>query len=127
MSPIDPHAVIAALDFEFLFRPVEQHRRPGYRPVRRRPAARRAGIALALGVRHASDPDHLVAVTSLVAAEDGGTRDATRLGVWWGIGHAITLVLIGFPLIAFKSSLPVWLESGAEKAVGVVIFCSPCG
>ena len=44
------------------------------------------GIALALGLRHASDPDHLVAVTSLVAADDRGTRDATRLGVWWGHG-----------------------------------------
>ena len=79
------------------------------------------GIALALGLRHASDPDHLVAVTSLVAADNGGPRDATRLGVWWGLGHAVTLVLIGFPLIAFKSSLPAWLENGAEKAVGVVI------
>jgi hypothetical protein len=79
------------------------------------------GIALVLGLRHASDPDHLVAVTSLVAAEDGDTRQATRLGVWWGIGHAVTLVVIGIPLIAFKSQLPTWLETGAEKAVGILI------
>lgn len=79
------------------------------------------GIAFVLGLRHASDPDHLVAVTSLVAADGGGTKKATRLGVWWGAGHAATLVVIGFPLIAFKSELPGWLESGAEKAVGIVI------
>jgi len=74
-----------------------------------------------LGLRHASDPDHLVAVTSLVAAEGGGTKKATRLGAWWGAGHAATLIVIGFPLIAFKSELPDWLENGAEKAVGIVI------
>ena len=80
------------------------------------------GIAFLLGLRHASDPDHLVAVTSLVAAEDGDTRKAARLGAWWGIGHASALVAIGVPLIAFKTELPVWLESGAEKAIGVVIL-----
>ena len=122
MTPIDPDAVIAALDLEFLFRVAESidGRLTGL--FDGAPLLVALGIALALGVRHASDPDHLVAVTSLLAAEDGGSRDATRLGVWWGLGHAITLVLIGVPLIAFKSSLPVWLESGAEKAVGVVIF-----
>ena len=74
------------------------------------------------GLRHASDPDHLVAVTSLVAADGGDRKAATRLGVWWGIGHAGTLLLIGLPLIFFKSELPAWLEAGAEKAVGVVIL-----
>jgi hypothetical protein len=78
-------------------------------------------VALVLGLRHASDPDHLVAVTSLVAADRGGTRGAARLGAWWGFGHAVTLLLIGLPLIFFKSQLPGWLESAAEKAIGVVI------
>ncbi len=80
------------------------------------------GIALVLGLRHASDPDHLVAVTSLVAADDRGTGGATRLGAWWGLGHAATLLGLGVPLIVFKSALPGWLEGGAEKAVGVVII-----
>lgn len=80
------------------------------------------GIALLLGLRHASDPDHLVAVTSLVASEDGDTRVAARLGAWWGLGHATTLLLVGIPLIAFKSEMPPWLESGAEKAIGAVIL-----
>ncbi len=80
------------------------------------------GIALLLGLRHASDPDHLVAVTSLVASEDGDARGAARLGAWWGLGHATTLLVIGIPLIAFKSEMPPWLESGAEKAIGAVIL-----
>jgi hypothetical protein len=79
-------------------------------------------IAIVLGLRHAVDPDHLVAVTSLVAAEDGDTRRAARLGAWWGAGHAAALVAIGLPLIAFKSQLPGWLERSAETAVGIVIL-----
>lgn len=80
------------------------------------------GIALILGARHASDPDHLVAVTSLVAADGGDVRGAARLGAWWGAGHAGALLVLGVPLILFKSEMPAWLERGAETAVGVVIL-----
>jgi ABC-type nickel/cobalt efflux system permease component RcnA len=80
------------------------------------------GVAFLLGARHATDPDHLVAVTSLVAAEDGNTRKAASLGAWWGVGHAASLLALGVPLIAFKAQLPAWLENGAEKAIGVVIL-----
>jgi hypothetical protein len=80
------------------------------------------GIALLLGLRHASDPDHLVAVTSLVAAEDGDTGKAARLGAWWGVGHAGALVALGVPLIAFKTELPGWLEAAAERLIGAVIL-----
>ena len=80
------------------------------------------GIAFVLGLRHASDPDHLVATTSLVAADGGDTRGAVRLGAWWGLGHAAALLAIGLPLIFLKEELPAWLESGAEKAIGVVIL-----
>jgi ABC-type nickel/cobalt efflux system permease component RcnA len=80
------------------------------------------GLAVVLGLRHASDPDHLVAVTSLMASDDADSRRAVKLGAWWGLGHAAMLLAIGLPLIAFKSELPAWLEAGAEKAVGVVII-----
>jgi len=80
------------------------------------------GIAFLLGLRHASDPDHLVAVTALVASDGGDTRRAARLGAWWGVGHAGVLLVLGVPLILFKSAVPAWLEHGAEKAVGIVIL-----
>jgi len=80
------------------------------------------GVALLLGLRHASDPDHLVAVTSLVSSDAAGTHDAARLGTWWGAGHAITLLAVGLPLIALKSGLPGWLETAAERAVGIVVL-----
>ena len=110
------------MDFEFLFRAIEELDAWLTGLFSGAPLLVALGIAVVLGLRHASDPDHLVAVTSLVAADQGDTRGAARLGLWWGAGHAATLLLIGLPLIFFKSELPGWLESGAEKAVGVVIL-----
>jgi hypothetical protein len=110
------------MSFDFLFTPVEQldHLISGL--FDGAPLVVALVVAFLLGLRHASDPDHLVAVTSLVAADDGDTRCAARLGAWWGVGHAGALLALGIPLIAFKTELPAWLERGAEKAVGVVIL-----
>jgi len=110
------------MSFNFLFHPVEGLDAWLTSLFSGAPLVVALGIAFVLGLRHASDPDHLVAVTSLVAADDGDTRSAARLGAWWGVGHAGTLLVVGLPLILLKSSLPAWLESGAEKAVGFVIL-----
>jgi high-affinity nickel permease len=110
------------MSFDFLFQPVEELDAWLTGLLSGAPVLVALGIAFLLGLRHASDPDHLVAVTSLVAAEGGDTRKATRLGAWWGVGHSGVLLAIGLPLIFFKSELPGWLESGAEKAVGLVIL-----
>jgi high-affinity nickel permease len=110
------------MSFEFLFMPVEEIDAWLTGLVDGAPLLVSLAIAFVLGLRHASDPDHLVATTSLVAAEGGDARKAVRLGAWWGLGHAAALLAIGLPLIAFKSQLPAWLESGAEKAIGVVIL-----
>jgi high-affinity nickel permease len=110
------------MSFEFLFKPVEELDSLITGLFDGAPLLVALGIAFLLGLRHASDPDHLVAVTSLVAAEDGDTRRAARLGAWWGVGHAAALLVIGVPLIAFKTQLPGWLESGAEKAIGALIL-----
>jgi ABC-type nickel/cobalt efflux system permease component RcnA len=109
------------MSFDFLFHPVEGLDAWLTGLFDGAPLLVALGIAFVIGLRHASDPDHLVAVTSLLAAEDGDTRKAARLGAWWGAGHAAILLLIGLPLIFLKTELPAWLESGAEKAVGVVI------
>jgi high-affinity nickel permease len=110
------------MNLDFLFKPVDQLDALLTNLFSGAPLLVALGIALLLGLRHASDPDHLVAVTSLVAAEDGDTRKAARLGAWWGVGHAGALVALGIPLIAFKTELPGWLEAGAEKAIGCVIL-----
>jgi hypothetical protein len=110
------------MSFDFLFTPVEELDHLISTLFDGAPLVVALLVAFLLGMRHASDPDHLVAVTSLVAAEDGDTREAARLGAWWGLGHAGALVALGVPLIAFKAELPGWLESGAEKAIGAVIL-----
>lgn len=110
------------MSFEVLFEPLEHVDAWLSELFSGAPLLVTLAIAFVLGLRHASDPDHLVAVTSLIAADSGGPRDAARLGGWWGLGHAVTLLLVGIPLILLKSELPPWLESGAERAVGVVIL-----
>jgi len=110
------------MDFEFLFGPVEHLDAWLTGLIEGAPLAAALGIAFVLGLRHASDPDHLVAVTSLVAADGGDTRRAAGLGAWWGLGHAGALLGIGIPLIAFKTELPGGVEAAAEKAIGVVIL-----
>jgi high-affinity nickel permease len=102
------------MSFEFLYGPVEGLDRALTEFLDGAPLLVALGIAVLLGLRHASDPDHLVAVTSLMAAEDGDARAAARLGAWWGVGHAGALLVLGIPLIAFKTRLPGWLESGFE-------------
>jgi hypothetical protein len=109
------------MDFESLYKPVEDIDAWLSDLFDRAPLAVALAVAFLLGLRHATDPDHLVAVTSLVAADEGDTRRAARIGAWWGIGHGGTLLAVGLPLILLKSKLPSWLEIGAERAVGVVI------
>ena len=110
------------MSFDLLFAPVEALDHWLTSVIEGAPLLVALGIAFVLGLRHASDPDHLVAVTSLVAADDGDVRAATRLGAWWGAGHAVTLLAVGLPLIALKSELPAWLERAAETGVGLVIL-----
>ena len=78
-------------------------------------------IALLLGLRHASDPDHLVAVSSLVATEERAGRRAARLGLAWGAGHATTLAAFGIPIVIAGSYLPGTLQRVAEALVGITI------
>ena len=80
------------------------------------------GVAVVLGLRHASDPDHLAAVTTLVASGRGhGARVAGRLGATWGLGHATSLFVFGLPIVLYRAYLPEVVQRGAETAVGVMI------
>jgi high-affinity nickel permease len=79
-------------------------------------------VAILLGLRHATDPDHLVAMTTLVAG--GGERVARRageLGFAWGVGHAVTLFAFGLPVLLLDSFLPARVQQAAETAIGGVI------
>src|SRR5437867_10013948 len=79
-------------------------------------------VAVVLGLRHATDPDHLAAVTTLIATgRDRAARTAARLGLAWGLGHATSLFAFGLPIVLFKSYLPEPVQQGAETAVGALI------
>lgn len=79
-------------------------------------------VATLLGLRHATDPDHIAAVTTLIASgRERAARSAARLGAWWGLGHALTLVVFGLPILLAQRYLPERLQQGAETAVAALI------
>jgi hypothetical protein len=79
-------------------------------------------VATLLGLRHATDPDHIAAVSTLVASgREHARRRAFALGAWWGAGHALTLVLFGVPILLFEAYLPDVVQRGAETAAAALI------
>jgi high-affinity nickel permease len=79
-------------------------------------------VAVVLGLRHATDPDHLAAVSALIAGtRERATGAAARLGLCWGLGHATTLFAFGLPIVLFQSYLPEPAQEAAETTVGLVI------
>jgi ABC-type nickel/cobalt efflux system permease component RcnA len=81
-----------------------------------------AVIAVVLGLRHATDPDHLAAVSALIAStRERAGRQAAALGLAWGLGHALTLFTFGLPIVLFEAYLPARLQQGAELTVAFVI------
>lgn len=80
-----------------------------------------AVVAVLLGLRHATDPDHLAAVTTLLTGEAPSPRRAGRLGFTWGMGHATSLFAFGVPIVLYQAYLPAGAQRAAEAAVGVMI------
>jgi high-affinity nickel-transport protein len=79
-------------------------------------------VSVLLGLRHAGDPDHLAAVTTMIASgRDRAARRAARLGFAWGFGHATSLFLFGLPVILYSAYLPEAVQKAAETSVGFVI------
>jgi ABC-type nickel/cobalt efflux system permease component RcnA len=80
-------------------------------------------VALLLGLRHATDPDHLTAVSTLVLSDDRrGGRRASTLGLFWGLGHATTLTALGLPIVLLGGELPAQVGTVAEVGIGVLIM-----
>ena len=81
-----------------------------------------AVVSVLLGLRHASDPDHLAAVTTLIASgRDRAAQRAATLGLTWGLGHATSLFVFGLPVVLYSAYLPETVQSAAETTVGVMI------
>lgn len=76
--------------------------------------------ALALGMRHALDPDHLAAV-STIATEERRLWPAARLGLIWGAGHLLPIALLGLPILLLRLDLPETLEHLVDLGVGLLL------
>ncbi len=74
-----------------------------------------------LGMRHATDPDHVIAVTTIVAKQRGVAK-AGIIGALWGMGHTLTIFLVGAAIILFKVAIPPRLGLSMEFAVGLMLI-----
>ena len=74
-----------------------------------------------LGLRHATDPDHIAAVSTLVLGRTDGAGRARTLGMAWGLGHGTTLFLLGLPIVLFRRHLPPAIHQAAELAIAAII------
>jgi high-affinity nickel-transport protein len=74
-----------------------------------------------IGMRHALEPDHLAAVSTLVS-EERSSRRAVLLGVCWGLGHTFSLVVVGFALVIARAEMPAKLSDGFEFVVALMLI-----
>src|SRR5205809_8080021 len=73
-----------------------------------------------LGMRHATDADHVVAIATIVSRERSITGSAL-IGAAWGLGHTITVMAVGAAIILFGVVIPPKLGLSMEFAVGVML------
>ncbi|HEU4402437.1 MAG TPA: urease accessory protein UreH [Candidatus Polarisedimenticolia bacterium] len=78
-------------------------------------------VGFLLGLRHALDADHVAAVAAIVSGRDG-VRRSVLTGVFWGLGHALTIGGVGLVLLALRATVPPRLALFFEFAVAVVLM-----
>ena len=80
-----------------------------------------AGVGFVLGLRHALDPDHVVAVTTL-ASQKIGLRRTSLVGAFWGLGHALSLGAVGGVILALRLTVPPAVSHALESLVAVMLI-----
>jgi high-affinity nickel permease len=84
-------------------------------------AASILALGFVLGMRHVTDPDHVVAVTTIVAGDRSVGR-ASRIGALWGVGHTATILVVGAAIILFGLVIPPRLGLAMEFAVAMMLI-----
>jgi hypothetical protein len=84
-----------------------------------------SGLGSLLGMRHALEPDHLAAVSTLVTRERGGYK-AALLGACWGLGHTLSLLVVGTALIALRAEMPARVSDLFELCVAFMLVGLGC-
>ena len=78
-------------------------------------------VGLFLGMRHATDPDHVIAVTTIVSRQRSISQ-AALIGIFWGIGHTITIFGVGTAIILFSVVIPARVGLSMELSVGLMLI-----
>lgn len=78
-------------------------------------------LGLVLGMRHATDADHVVAVTTILSRQRR-IAPAIRIGALWGVGHTMTILLVGGAIILLKVVIPPRLGLAMEFAVALMLI-----
>jgi high-affinity nickel-transport protein len=79
------------------------------------------GIGFILGMRHATDPDHVIAVSTIVSRERSILK-AGSIGILWGIGHTLTILVVGAAIILFGLAIPTSVGLTMEFSVGLMLI-----
>jgi high-affinity nickel permease len=78
-------------------------------------------LGLLLGIRHAVDPDHVVAVGT-IATRTSSFRRAATVGALWGVGHTLTILLVGGGIIALRVAISPRIALAMEFAVAIMLI-----
>jgi ABC-type nickel/cobalt efflux system permease component RcnA len=78
-------------------------------------------VGFFLGMRHATDPDHVIAVTTIVTRQRQLTR-AALTGAFWGIGHTLTILVVGAVIILFNVVIPTRIGLSMEFSVALMLI-----
>jgi high-affinity nickel permease len=78
-------------------------------------------IGFLLGMRHATDPDHVIAVSTIVSRERSIPK-AALIGILWGVGHTLTILLVGVGIILFGLAIPARVGLTMEFSVGLMLM-----
>ena len=79
-----------------------------------------AGLGTVLGMRHALEPDHLAAISTLMTGERSSAK-AAWLGAWWGLGHTLTLFTAGALLVLLQAEMPAVVAQAFEACVALLL------
>jgi ABC-type nickel/cobalt efflux system permease component RcnA len=78
-------------------------------------------VGFFLGMRHATDPDHVIAVSTIVSRQPKLAR-AALIGAFWGLGHTVTIFVVGTAIILFNLTIPARIGLSMELSVGVMLI-----
>ena len=81
-----------------------------------------SGFGAVVGVRHALEPDHFAAVATMIGGERSSLR-AALLGIYWGVGHTLAIVVVGAALVVLQAEMPVRASSAVDLMVSLMLVC----